>query len=187
MSNSRTFLGLFPSPGEYTFDPVHSFVEFAVQHIVVGQVWGRFNSISGKVQIADDPMQSTFEGSVDAVSVDTHSSARDDDIRSVRFFDVEKYPRMTFFSTRIKFEPGGHLRVEGNLSIRNLTREIAWALDFRGVVKDTQGNQRTAFQAKTELNRKDFGLLTDLEKENGGMPVGNDVQVKLAIEAVLSK
>lgn len=125
--------------------------------------------------------------SVDAGTVDIHSSARDDDLRSARFFEVEKYPRMTLSRTRIKFEPGGHLTVEGNLSIRNLTREISWALDFRGVVKDTQGNQRTAFQAKTEFNRKDFGLLTDLEKENGEMSVGNDVQAKLAIEAVMSK
>jgi polyisoprenoid-binding protein YceI len=186
-TDARAYLTLFPPPGEYTFDPVHSFVEFSVQHVVVGQVWGRFNSISGKIRIADDPSLSTFEGGVDAASVDTHSSQRDADLRSERYFEVEKYPRMAFSSTQVKFEPGGHLTVEGNLTIRDLTRQVSWTLDFWGVVKDQKGIPRSAFQAKTEFNRKDFGLLTDLEKESGGLTMGNDVHVQLAVEAVLMK
>ena len=92
---------------------------------------------------------------------------------------------MTFSSTGIKVEPGGHFTVEGNFTLRGITRKVSTALKFTGVVQDPWGNTRTAFQTKTKLNRKDFGLLTELENETGGFPIGKDVNIKTAIEAVL--
>jgi polyisoprenoid-binding protein YceI len=186
--NSRVYFGnSLPPAGEYVVDPVHSFAEFAVQHLVVGQVWGRFNSISGQIRIADEPLLSTFEFSIDTASIDTHHPGRDADLRSPKFFDVQKYPKMTFSSTRIKVEPGGNFTVEGNFTIRAITRKVSVALKFTGVVQDPWGNTRIAFQTKIKVNRKDFGLLTNLEKETGGLPIGKDVSIKTAIEATLKK
>ena len=122
---SRVFLGnLLPAVGEYQIDPIHTFTEFAVQHILVGQVQGRFNLVSGKIRITDDPLLSTIEFIVDTASVDTHHPDRDTDLRSPRFFDVEKYPRMTFISTGIKTEPKGQFIVEGNLTLRGVTQQV---------------------------------------------------------------
>jgi polyisoprenoid-binding protein YceI len=178
---------LLPAIGEYVIDPVHTFAEFGVQHVVVGQVRGRFDSVSGKIKITDDPLASTIEFSADTSTINTHHKDRDADLRSPRFFDVEKYPALTFSSTGIKTEPGGRLLVEGNLTTRGVTKQILLEVRFFGIVKDPWGNMRVAFQAKTRLNRKDFGLLADLERETGGLPVGNDVIVKVAVEALLNK
>jgi polyisoprenoid-binding protein YceI len=97
----------------------------------VGQVRGRFNSISGEIRIADEPLLSSFEFSVDTASIDTHHSGRDADLRGSRFFDVEKYPKMTFSSTGMKVEPGGNFTVEGDFTICGITRKIIAALKFR--------------------------------------------------------
>lgn len=158
-----------------------------VQHLIVGQIWGRFISVSGKIKIADDPLLSTFELSVDTASIDTNRPDRDADLRSPRFFDAQKYPKMTFSSTGIKMEQGGHFTVEGNFTIRGVTRQVSAELKFLGVVKDPWWNTRTAFQTETKLNRKDFGLVADLEQETGGFPIGKDVSIKTAIEALLKK
>ena len=185
---SRLFAGnLLPAAGEYQIDPVHTFAEFGVQHIVVGQVRGRFDSVSGKIKIAEDPLLSTIEFTIDTSSINTHHKDRDADLRSTRFFDVEKYPSMTFVSTGIRTEPKGQFLVEGNLTLREVTRKVSLNVRFSGIVDDPWGNTRVAFQAKTRLNRKDFGLLADLERETGGLPVGNDVKVKVAVEALLKK
>lgn len=178
---------MWPSPGEYVVDPVHSFAEFSVQHFIVGRVRGRFDSISGIIRIAEDPLSSTFETSIDTASINTNHPVRDADLRSPRFFDVEKYPKMTFVSTGIKIEPGGHLTVEGNMTLRGLVRPIAKSVYFSGIVNDPFGNVRVAFQTKEKLNRKDFGLVTDLENETGGFPIGKDVKVNVDIEAILKK
>jgi polyisoprenoid-binding protein YceI len=107
-----------PAAMEYVVDPVHSFAEFAVQHLIVGQVRGRFNTFSDKIRITDDPLLSIFELSVDTASIDTHHPDRDADLRSQRFFDVQKYPKMTFSSTGIKIEPEATLRSkETSLSV----------------------------------------------------------------------
>jgi polyisoprenoid-binding protein YceI len=186
--NSRMYFGNpLPAAGEYIVDPVHSFAEFAVQHLIVGQVRGRFNQIAGKIKIADDPLLSTFELSADTASIDTNHPDRDADLRSPRFFDVQKYPKMTFSSTGIKIEPEGRFTVEGNFTLRGVTRPVSVMLHFSGVVNDPWGNTRAAFQAKTKLNRKDYGLTTELDRESGGFPIGKDVRITVAIEAILKK
>ncbi len=186
--NSRVYFGNpLPPAGEYVVDPVHSFAEFSVQHLIVGQVRDRFNSIFGEIGIADEPLLSSFEFSVETASIDTHHVGRDADLRSPKFFDVQKYPKMTFSSTGMKVEPGGSFTVEGDFTIRGITQKIIAALKFSGVVQDPWGNTRVAFQTRAKVNRKDFGLLTDLENETGGFPIGKDVSIKTAIEATLKK
>jgi polyisoprenoid-binding protein YceI len=185
---SRIFAGnLLPAAGDYQIDPVHTFAEFTAQHLIVGQVRGRFDSVSGKIKIAEDPLLSSVEFIADTSSVNTHHNDRDADLRSSRFFDVEKYPTLTFGSTDIKTEPTGQLLVEGNLTMRGVVRPVCLEVLFFGIVQDPWGNTRAAFQAKARLNRLDFGLLADLGRETGGFPVAKDVRIKIAVEAILKK
>jgi polyisoprenoid-binding protein YceI len=185
---SRIFSGkVFPAPGEYIIDPVHSFSEFAAQHMIVGQVWGRFDSIAGRMVITEDPLSSYFETSIDTASINTHHEDRDKDLRSQRFFDVIKYPKMTFVSTGLKTGIGSHFTLEGNLTIKDVTRPVSLSLVFSGVVIDPWGNTRAAFQTESKVNRKDFGLMADLDREAGGFLIGKDVTIRMGVEALLKK
>ena len=139
------------------------FAEFAAQLVIVGQVCGRFNSISGQIRIADERLLSTFEFCVDTASIDTHHTGRDAYLRSPKFFDLQKYLQMTLSDTGIKVEPEGNFTVEGNLTIRKVTCEISTALELAGVVQDLWGNARIAFQTKTKnglrmFSCNDFGI-----------------------------
>jgi polyisoprenoid-binding protein YceI len=183
---SRIFSGnLVPVAGEYMLDSAHCFVEFIVQHLIVGQVWGRFDSISGMIRIAEDPFLSTCEVSIDTASISTHNEDRNKDLRSERFFDAEKFPKMTFLSTGIKRELGDHFSVDGNLTLHGVTRPVSLVLIFSGILNDPTGKTRAAFQAKMRVNRKDFGLITDLDRETGGLPIGKDVAINIAAEILL--
>jgi polyisoprenoid-binding protein YceI len=182
---SRFFAGnLLPIAGYYEVDPVHSFVQFSVQHLVVGQIKGSFASMTGKIRVAQDPLFSSIEASVDTSSLYTHDAQRDTHLRGELFFDVEKFPRMTFRGTRILTEPGGSYTVEGDLTVRDVTRPVSLAVRFSGIVDDPWGNTRVSFQARGSINRKDFGLVTELDHETGGLLVGKDVKLDLSIEAL---
>ncbi len=180
---SRIFNGLlFPIAGEYAIDPVHSFTSFIAQHLVVGQVWGNFDSLKGRIIIADDPTQSSIEISIDTASISTHNAGRDEDLRGARFLDVKKFPTMTYRSSGVTAEPGGHLTVEGKLTIREVTRPVSIDAVFNGIVDDPWGNKRLAFNGNAKISRRDFGLMTDLMKETGGLLVGKDIIINIAAE-----
>jgi polyisoprenoid-binding protein YceI len=179
----RIFNGmLFPMPAEYTIDPIHSFTCFIAQHLEVGQVWGCFDSIKGKIIIADDPTLSSIDISIDTASIRTHNEKRDEDIRSAQYLDVKKFPTMTYHSDRVTAEPGGHLTVEGKLTIRDVTRPVSLDVVFKGSVDDPWGNTRIAFNGNTKISRKDFGMMTELMRETGGLLVGKDIIINIAIE-----
>lgn len=185
---TRTYNGgVFPVAGEYDLDPEHTFMDFAVQHIVVGQVRGRFDRATGKIMIAEDPAKSSVEIAIETATVRTNNEMRDKDLRSERFFDVEKFPTMTFRSTGMVPEPHGHWTVEGLLIIRTIEKPVTLMIKFNGVVDDPWGNTRVAFQATTKLNRKDFGLLADIERETGGLAIGKDIKLTIATEAIMKK
>jgi polyisoprenoid-binding protein YceI len=179
----RIFNGMsFPIPGEYTIDPMHSFTCFIAQHLVVGQVWGCFESIKGKIIIADDPTLSSIDMSIDTASISTHNERRDEDIRSARFLDVKKFPTMTYHSTGVIAEPRGHLTVEGELTIRNITKAVSIDAVFSGIIDDPWGNTRIAFYGNTKISRNDFDLMTELMRETGGLLVGKDIIINIAAE-----
>lgn len=183
---SRIYNGmLFPIAGEYTIDPVHSFVDFIAQHLMVGQIRGSFHPITGTFRIADDPTLSSLEISIDAAGIRTHNATRDEDLRSARFLDVKKFPEMTYRSTGITAELGGHFTVEGDLIIRDVTRPVSIDSVFTGIVDDPWGNARVAFNGSAKIGRRDFGLMTDLMKETGGLIVGKDIIITIATELVL--
>src|SRR5262249_6301428 len=143
----------------WQLDTVHSQVEFAVKHMMVATVRGRFKKFSGTVALDEQqPEQSHVEVTLDAASVDTGEDRRDGHLRSPDFFDVESYPTLTFKSTRVEHLGGDHYRVTGDLTIRDVTREVPLDVALEGEHRDMQGQRRAGFAITGSINRKDFGL-----------------------------
>ncbi len=173
---------LFPTAGDYTIDPVHSFVDFIAQHLMVGQIRGSFHPLTGNIKIADNPTLSSLDISIDTESISTNNEKRVEDLRSVRFLDVRKFPKMIYRSTGVTAEPRGHLTVEGELTIRDVTHPVSVDSVFTGIVDDPWGNTRVAFNGSAKISRRDFGLMTDLMVETGGLLVGKDILINIATE-----
>ena len=173
------------TPGTWTVDPSHSTVGFTARHLMISKVRGHFGSFSGTVTIADNPLQSTVEASVDLTSVTTGDEQRDAHLRSADFFDVEQHPTMTFTSTGIKAE-GDTYVLFGDLTLAGRTRSVDFALEFDGVQADPWGGTRAGFTAEAELSRKDWDLTWNVALEAGGVVVGDKVKVQLDVELVRS-
>ncbi len=174
-----------PVAGEYIVDPVHSFAQFAGQHFVVGQIYGRFDKMEGRIIIAEDPLRSRTDLIIDTASINTHHPDRDADLRSERFFHAAGFPNLTYSSNEVMLEVGGHFLVKGDLTMRGITRRVPAMVDYLGVVRDPHGNTRISLEGKSKLSRKDYGINGDLEQETGGFPTGRDVRITVAIEAIL--
>jgi polyisoprenoid-binding protein YceI len=170
----------------WQIDPNHSAAQFAVRHMAISTVRGAFTKVSGTVQVDDaDITKSTVDVTIDAASIDTRVEGRDKDLRSDHFFDVEKYPTLTFKSTKVEQVAPGKLKVTGDLTIHGVTKPAV--LDVEGptaAVKDPWGNQRAAVNATTKINRQDFNVKWNAKMDNGGLVVGDDVAITLDIEMV---
>ncbi len=170
----------------WQIDPNHSAAQFAVRHMAISTVRGAFSKLSGSVQLDDkDVTKSSVEVTIDAASVDTRVADRDKDLRSERFFDVEKYPTLTFKSTKVEQTEPGKLKVTGDLTIHGVTKQVV--LDVEGLtapVKDPWGNQRAAANATTKINRQDFGVKWNAKMDSGGWVVGDDVAITIDVEVV---
>ncbi len=155
----------------WQIDPNHSAAQFAVRHLTISTVRGAFTKVSGTVQLDDkDIAKSSVDVTIDAASVDTRVPDRDNDLRSDHFFDVAKYPTITFKSKKVEQVGAGKLRITGDLTIHGTTKEVA--LDVDGPtppVKDPWGNQRAAAMATTKINRQDFGVKWNATMDNGGV------------------
>jgi polyisoprenoid-binding protein YceI len=179
---SRSDLSLL-TPGVWNVDPSHSRVGFVGRHLMIAKVRGEFRDFSGAVHVADDPLHSTVEATVDLGSVDTGDDKRDEHLRSSDFFTVDQHPQMQFRSTGIK-EDGGDYVLFGDLTIKGVTRQVEFDLDFEGVSADPWGGTRAGFTAETEINRKDWGLEWNVALETGGVLVGDKVKIQLDVELV---
>ncbi len=168
----------------WQIDPNHSAAQFAVRHLGISTVRGAFTKVSGTVQFDDkDISKSSVEVTIDAASVDTRVPDRDKDLRSDHFFEVEKYPTLTFKSTKVEQVEAGKLKVTGDLTIHGVTKQVV--LDVEGPtspVKDPWGNQRVAANATTKINRQDFGVKWNAKMDNGGWVVGDDVTITIDVE-----
>jgi polyisoprenoid-binding protein YceI len=170
--------------GTWDIDPVHSDVSFTVRHMMVSKVRGRLGSFTGEITTAPRFADSTVTATVDASSVDTGNAQRDGHIRTADFFAVEAYPTWTFRSTGIR-EDGGDQVLDGELTIKGVTRPVSFALEVNGFGPDAYGGTRAGFSATTAINRSDFGVDISMPLDGGGVVVSEKVQVALEIEAVL--
>jgi polyisoprenoid-binding protein YceI len=171
------------TPGTWNIDPSHTVVGFTARHLMISKVRGRFTSFTGSVTIAEDPLQSTVEATVDLGSVSTGDEARDTHLRSGDFFDVENHPTMTFRSTGIKADGDDYL-LTGDLTVAGKTRTVDFELELDGVENDPWGGTRAGFTAEAEISRKDWELTWNVALETGGVLVGDKVKIELDVELV---
>jgi polyisoprenoid-binding protein YceI len=170
----------------WQIDPQHSSAQFAVRHLGLSTVRGAFSKLSGTMQLDDqDITKSTIEVSIDVNTVDTREPDRDKDLRSERFFDVAHFPAMTFKSKKVEQVAQGKLRVTGDLTIRGTTKEVVLDVDgLAAPVKDPWGNQRIAASATTKISRQDYGVKWNAKLDNGGVVVGDDVNITIDVEMI---
>jgi polyisoprenoid-binding protein YceI len=169
----------------WNIDASHSIAEFSVKHMMISTVKGRFGTLEGAIEgDAADPLAASVTASIDVASITTNDEARDTHLRSDDFFNAEKFPRITFASKRVERVDGENYRVVGDLTIRDVTKEVVLDTEFEGQVADPWGNQRAGFTATTQINRGDFGVNFNGLLETGGVIVSDKVKITLHIEAV---
>ena len=182
---TRTVDGLaLPDPGTFKGDPTHSTVGFTVRHMMIAKVRGRFTGFDATLEVADDPLQSTLTVEVDVASVDTREEQRDGHLKSPDFFDVEKYPTMTYRSTGLSQIGESTLKIDGELDLHGVTRPLSLEAVYEGVGTDPWGGQRLGFSAIGELDREDFGLTWNQPLATGGVLVGKQVRLEIEVELV---
>jgi polyisoprenoid-binding protein YceI len=168
----------------WNVDPEHSTIEFRVAHMVVSKTAGRFMDYNGFVEM--DTEAGTFkaiEATIKTASVNTNHEKRDAHLRNPDFFDVEKFPTMTYKMKSYKKTAGGYSAV-GDLTLHGVTKEIVLTGNFNGVTNDPVGKTRAGFNAEGKLSRKDFGMVWSKALDSGGLVVGNDVYLHLDIECI---
>ena len=167
---------------------MHSIAEFAVKHFVVTTVKGRFRDLEATLQIDEaNPENSRAEVSIAVASIDTNQETRDADLRSDNFFSAERFPYITFRSTRVERLDDERFRLTGDLTIRDVTREVVLDGEYEGQIDDPYGNRRAAFTATTRIKRSDYGMRWNQVIEGGGVTVGDEVKITIHIEAVRQK
>jgi len=176
-----------PATGTTTWavDPTHSLVEFAVKHLMISTVRGRFGDVKGTIRINEaDPKKSQVEIEIPTASIDTRADQRDAHLRSPDFFHVERYPAMKFVSKRVEGDVNGEFKLIGDLTIRDQTKEVTLEAEFQGKTRDPWGGDRMGFEAKGKINRKDFGLNWNQALDAGGWVLGDDIKMTIAVELV---
>jgi len=174
-------------PTIWNIDPVHSNVEFAVRHLMISTVKGRFGDVKGTVELdLANPAAARLDVTIGVESVDTRNADRDAHLRSADFFDAVNFPAMRYVSRGVKVLPDGTFRVTGDLTIRGTTREVPLVATLEGTGADPWGGQRAGFSATGKLNRGDFGLHWNKVLEAGGVTVGEEVKLVIEAELVLA-
>jgi polyisoprenoid-binding protein YceI len=169
----------------WNIDTTHSGISFSIRHMVFSKVRGRFGKYTGAIQLDEgDLARSSVEVTIDAASIDTGTAQRDTHLRSPDFFDVETFPELRFRSKRVEDLGDGRLRVTGDLSIRDVTREVVLEAETTGRGKDPWGNERLGFSARASIDRKEFGLKWNQVLEAGGFLVGDKVDIELDVQAL---
>jgi polyisoprenoid-binding protein YceI len=179
-----TTVATTPGAGTYAIDASHTGVGFKVRHLMVSKVRGNFTDFAGTVTIAEDPLQSSAEVTVQLASIDTRDEQRDAHLRGGDFFDIEANPTMTFRSTGVRPVGGNRYEVDGELTLLGTTLPIVLHTEYEGTSRSPWGATSIGFSAKGELDREDFGLTWNQALETGGVLVGRKVELELEVEAV---
>lgn len=167
----------------WQMDKAHTDIQFAIRHMMISTVRGRFEQFSGTFDVDEaDPTRSKIEVEIQVASINTKEPQRDTHLRSSDFFDIEKYPTITFKSTRIERIDENHGRVIGDLTIKDITREVSLDVEYVGQAKSPYGIISAGFMATTKINRKDWGLTWNVALETGGVLVGDEVKIDVELE-----
>jgi polyisoprenoid-binding protein YceI len=181
---SSSSIDSLPAAGTYNIDPAHTFAYFGAMHHIVGLVRGRFYKVTGTISAAKEPADCAVDISVDTASIDTQVAKRDEDLRGPDFFDVKKFPGMTYHGRGVRQTADGWV-MDGSLTIRGVTKEVPLTFRFKGMFPDMPAGQpaRASFHATTAVKRGDFGMTRDNLMELGPNPKGPDVEIEIAVEA----
>lgn len=173
-----------PVPGTYAIDSSHTHVGFSVRHMMVSRTKGRFGAVSGTVTVAENPTDSAVEVEIQVASIDTRDEKRDGHLRSADFFDADNHPTVTYRSTGVTANDDGTWHVDGELTVREVTRSVPLEVTFEGAAQSPWGTASIGFTTATELDREDFGLTWNQSLETGGVLVGKQVKLEIEAEAV---
>ncbi|HWB79615.1 MAG TPA: YceI family protein [Nannocystaceae bacterium] len=169
----------------WNIDPSHSSVGFAVRHLMVSKVRGRFVDWRGTFGYDEnDPTKTSVDIEIDAATIETKDDKRDAHLRSADFLDAEHHPKLTFRSNGVKRIDEENFEMVGDLTIRGVTRPVALAVEYAGRTKDPWGGDRIGFSAHTSISRKEFGLEWNVALEAGGVLVGDKVEIQIELEAI---
>jgi polyisoprenoid-binding protein YceI len=171
---------------QWTLDPTHAEVEFAVKHLMISTVKGRFRNFTGSGTTSADGTLGSVNLTIEAASIDTNTRQRDDHLRSADFFDTGSHPELTFASTSIK-QQGSDVTITGDLTMRGVTRSVTLRGEYTAPSKDPWGNPRAALAVTGVVNRKDWGLNWNMALEAGGVVVGEDVKLRIEVEATAAQ
>ena len=175
---------VIPAAGVYEIDAAHTSVEFVGRHLMITKVRGRFSDVRGRITIAEEPENSHVEVEIGVASVSTGNDDRDAHLKSGDFFDVERYPAITFSSTGVKPLRDNTWELTGDLTVHGTTKPVILEVDFDGGGPSPMGDERIGFSAGTEVNREDFGLTWNVALETGGLLVGKTARIELAVQAI---
>ncbi|MCK6627555.1 MAG: YceI family protein [Anaerolineae bacterium] len=169
----------------WQLDKAHSSINFSVRHMMISTARGRFEEFDGTFEVNEtDPTRSKIEVEIQAASINTKDAQRDGHLKSPDFFDVEKYPVITFKSKRVEKVSGQNVRLVGDLTIKDITKEVALDVEYAGQAKSPWGTINAGFTAQTRINRKEWGLTWNVALETGGMLVGEEVTISIELELV---
>lgn len=174
----------FPASGTWVVDPSHSSLDFVAKHLMVTKVRGSFGEFSGTIVIGDTPEASSAEAVVKTASITTGDDKRDGHLHSPDFLDVERYPEMTFKTTKIDVRGDGRGTVTGDLTIKDVTRPVTLDVTFEGHAQDPWGGERAAFSAVGEIDREAWGMTWNQALETGGVLVSKKVKLEIDVQAV---
>jgi polyisoprenoid-binding protein YceI len=182
---TRPFEGLqIPTAGTYALDAAHKRVGFVARHLMVSKVRGQFAEASATITIAEDPLQSSVTASIVTASVETGQPDRDNHLRSGDFFEAEKYPTIEFRSTGIKSHAGAEFVLDGDLTIKGVTKPVELVVEFEGAATSPYGQSVFGSSATTEIDREDWGLTWNMALETGGVMIGKKVKIEIEGEAI---
>ncbi len=171
--------------GNYSIDTSHSSIGFVARHAMITKVRGAFNEFTGEAVVdGANPQASSVKVVIDVNSVDTRNEGRDGHLRSADFFDVEKYPNITFVSTKVEATDDDEVEITGDLTIKDVTKTVTIPFEFTGAATDPFGNERVGFEGDIDVNRKDWGLAWNAALETGGMLVSEKVKLVFEISAI---
>jgi polyisoprenoid-binding protein YceI len=185
IATTREFQGLqIPAAGTYVLDAAHKRVGFVVRHLMVSKVRGDFAEAEATVTIGEDPWQSAVTASIKTASVHTGQADRDNHLRTGDFFEAEKYPTIEYRSTGIKSFDGNEFVLNGELTIKGVTRPVELLVEFEGAGRSPYGFDVFGFSATTEIDREDWGLTYNMALESGGVMIGKKVKIEIEGEAI---